>query len=372
MTSTARPLPDHEGARPDARPGVTFLVPVHGDGTTLAAALASVLAQGDGRPMEVIVVDDGWLREGAAALSQFGGQLRVVASEGRGAAAALNTGIRAARHSIVCQVDQDVVLQPRWMATLVAALSSPGVAAAQGYYCTDPRASLVARVMGRDLEQRYARMSGAETTHVCTGNVAYRKEALLDVGLFDESLGYGYDNDMSYRLRRAGYRLVFCPEARSVHLWRTRVSGYLRQQYGFGYGRLDVVAKHPGRVVGDTVSPALMMAHPVVLAGGLAVAAVALILWAVGRSWTTAAWAAAGVFLALVVERGVAGVRAARRFRDTAPLLFPVVHLARDAAWIAASGVWILRRLARRPGRPWHSMRREAGVDPGTPGEIRS
>ena len=31
--------------------------------------------------------------------------------------------------------------------------------------------------------------------------------ALHRVGLFDEQLGYGYDNDMSYRLRAAGHRL---------------------------------------------------------------------------------------------------------------------------------------------------------------------
>ena len=44
-----------------------------------------------------------------------------------------------------------------------------------------------ARVMGLDLEQRYARDPDGRTTHVCTGNSAYRAEALRQVGLFDES-----------------------------------------------------------------------------------------------------------------------------------------------------------------------------------------
>ena len=113
-------------------------------------------------------------------------------------------------------------------------LADPHVAAAQGYYATDPSATLVARVMGLDLEQRYAAISGAETEHVCTGNSVYRLDALQRVGLFDERLGYGYDNDMSYRLRDAGYALRFCRAAKSVHRWREGFVGYCTQQYGFG------------------------------------------------------------------------------------------------------------------------------------------
>jgi hypothetical protein len=47
---------------------------------------------------------------------------------------------------------------------------------------------------------------------------------------------------LSYRLRDAGYRLVFRRDAESVHRWREGLSGYLKQRYGFGYGRIDLVA----------------------------------------------------------------------------------------------------------------------------------
>ena len=87
------------------------------------------------------------------------------------------------------------------MRVLTAALDDPTVAAAQGYYATDPGAPIPARVMGLDLEQRYASIADGDTDHVCTGNAAYRVEALHRVGLFDESLGYGYDNDMRDVLR---------------------------------------------------------------------------------------------------------------------------------------------------------------------------
>jgi GT2 family glycosyltransferase len=128
------------------------------------------------------------------------------------------------------------------MRALVARFDDPDVAAVQGFYAHDPDAGFYARIMGLDLEQRYAAIAGRETGHVCTGNAAYRADALRRVGLFDDSLGYGYDNDMSYRLQAAGHRLAFCRDARSLHRWRDGLRGYLTQQYGFGYGRLDIVA----------------------------------------------------------------------------------------------------------------------------------
>lgn len=47
--------------------GVSVVVPVHNGAAHLAATLASIEAQADGRPMEIIVVEDG-STDGSAAL----------------------------------------------------------------------------------------------------------------------------------------------------------------------------------------------------------------------------------------------------------------------------------------------------------------
>jgi cellulose synthase/poly-beta-1,6-N-acetylglucosamine synthase-like glycosyltransferase len=291
--------------------------------------------------------------------------LRIVAGEGRGAAAASNTGVRAARFPIICQVDQDVILRPGWMRLLTAELEDPTVGAAQGYYASDPDATLCARAMGLDLEQRYQAIEGPETGHVCTGNSAYRAEALRRVGYFDETLGYGYDNDLSYRLKAAGYRLIFCRDAQSVHLWREGFGGYLVQQYGFGYGRIDLVAKHPRRITGDSVSPAGMMSHPVLMAIAilnLAIALFARVTPMAGLPWRPFVLVAATLVAGLALERLAAGVSAARRFRDPRPLIFPLLHLSRDVAWAAAIAVWLTRRVLGRGSNPAHSMHPRANT----------
>ncbi len=339
--------------------GVSFVVPVHNGASCIRETLEAILAQADLRPMEVILVDDCSHDGSSAVLRRLAviWPLRIVAGEGRGAAAAINTGVRAARYPIICQVDQDVVLRPGWMRRLTEALEDPAVAAAQGYYASDPEASLCARAMNLDLEQRYAAIEGSDTDHVCTGNAAYRAEALRRVGLFDETFGYGYDNDISYRLQSAGYRLTFCRDARSVHRWREGFAGYIVQQYGFGYGRIDLVAKHPRRAGGDAVSPAGMMSHPPLMSIAVAGLAGALLMAVTAGPWWLLAFGAATVISCLMLERLAAGIGAARRFRTLTPLVFPLLHLGRDLAWVAAIVAWSVRRVCGRPSMPSHSMR---------------
>jgi glycosyltransferase involved in cell wall biosynthesis len=348
------------------RQGVSFVVPVYNGRRWLASVIDGIEAQRDGRPFEIIVVDDG-SRDGSRRVlkeAEAAGRLRIIDGPRRGSAAALNAGLREAQYSIICQIDQDVILQPGWLPPLLSALEDPGVAAAQGHYVTAPDAGFWARVMGRDLEQRYADIPGDSTDHVCTGNSAYRASALHQCGLFDEEMGYGSDNDLSYRLTDAGYRLAFCRSALSVHRWRDDPRGYLRQQFGVGYGRLDILAKHPHRVTGDDVSGAVMMAH-----GPLMAVALACLVWAgaatvVGASFATALGVGLGILLLLFTERAWAGVIAWRRSRDATALSFCLVHLLRDLAWVSAVTLWTARRLTRVRRSPAHSMYRGREADP--------
>jgi len=339
-------------------PGVSFVLPVLDGERWLAPVLDAVLAQDDGRPFEVLIIDDGSHDDSRAIAERFleTGRARLVEGPGRGAAAALNLGISQARHPLVAQVDQDVILDPGWLALLAAELDEPSVAAAQGYYRTDPTAPLWERIAGRELETRYARIRAREVDHVCTGNSLYRAEALRQVGLFDESMGYGYDNDMSYRLAAAGHRLVFCRQARSVHRWRRGLVPYLRQQYGLGYGRLDLVAKHPQRLAGDQVSGLGMILHVPIMLGVLAAAGISVALAASGMPWSGSALLALGLLALLMAERAVVGIRAAVRFSDLAGLLLPLAHVARDLAWVAALLTWAARRLTGRRPSPGQSM----------------
>lgn len=359
------PHPPPAAPAAEGSPGVSFVIPVHNGARWLPAVIDAIAAQTYPGSREVIVVDDGSTDGSLELLHRHAvaGHLTLIQGERRGAAAAINLGVRAASHPLVAQVDQDVVIEPGWLERLTSSLRDRSVAAAQGHYVSAPDAGPWARVMALDLRQRYSTLRDERTNHACTGNSVYRKATLLDVGLFDEALGYGYDNDMSYRLARAGYRLAFRADARSTHHWREGLVDYARQQYGFGYGRLDLVAKHRQRLAGDDVSRIAMMLHAPLMGAALLAAVLAGVLAALGFPAIAPALAAAVLFGGLAAERLVAGARAAVTFRDAGGLLFVPIHLVRDVAWVAAIAVWGMRRLRGAKPQPSDSMRpRETSV----------
>lgn len=177
--------------------------------------------------------------------------------------------------------------------------------------------------------------------------MVYRAAALRQVGGFDESLGYGYDNDLSYRLRAAGYRLRYVPAAQSTHRWRDGLAGYVRQHMGSATAGSTLAAKHRGRLTGDSGSPAMMMAHPATFQ------AVALGLLA--SAGVLPAFAPASLIRRLehrcswhLPLNGVGlGARAARRFGDSgAAVVSGRAPRARPCLEVAAIAVWLVRRVA--------------------------
>ena len=346
----------------DTRPhGLSFVVPVYNGARTLDEVLHAITraVADDPRPVEVLVVDDRSSDASREIIERYlpDPRVRLLDGHGRGAAAAINRGVAAARFEWILQVDQDVIIDAHWLPTLTAALERrPEVAAAQARYRWDRADGPWARVMGLDLAQRHAALEG-DVDHVCTGNTAYRASALMEAGPFDESMGYGFDNCMSYRLVAGGRRLAHCSGVSSLHRWRPTLRGYLSQQYGVAYGRLDLIRKYPERFTGDQVSGPGMILHAALTCAALALLAAAALAVGVGAS---AWWFAPGgvLFAALASERLVAGMRAGIRYRDPAGLLFPLAHTLRDLAWALAVLRFSARALAGQASHPALSMGR--------------
>lgn len=64
---------------------------------------------------------------------------------------------------------------------------------------------------------------------------AYRKEVFEKVGKYDERYFRTEDNEMHYRMRKAGYKLLFDPEIVTYRKARSTLKGLLRQKYGNGF-----------------------------------------------------------------------------------------------------------------------------------------
>ena len=95
----------------------------------------AIWLQADEREMEVIAVDDGSSDGSPSHPARSGHPWAFATRRWRrnGAAAAINKGVREARYPIICQVDQDVVVEQAGCGDWSPNLKTQQVAAAQGY-----------------------------------------------------------------------------------------------------------------------------------------------------------------------------------------------------------------------------------------------
>ncbi len=66
-------------------------------------------------------------------------------------------------------------------------------------------------------------------------HAAYRREVFDKAGLFNENLGRTEDNEMHYRIRKAGYQLCFDPQIHSYQYVRSSFAKMLSQKFANGY-----------------------------------------------------------------------------------------------------------------------------------------
>jgi HAD superfamily hydrolase (TIGR01662 family) len=157
--------------------------------------------------------------------------VRVMESSGRGPAAARNVGWRAGDAEWVVFLDDDVVVGPSWWTELGADLTNVG-----------PRTSAVqARIevplpadrRPNDAERNTA---GLATARWITADIAVRRQALHQVGGFDERFPHAFreDSDLALRLQDHNWQLRHGMR-RTIH--PARPGGWaqsIRQQRGNG------------------------------------------------------------------------------------------------------------------------------------------
>jgi glycosyltransferase involved in cell wall biosynthesis len=192
----------------------------------LARALESLVrqqTQGE-FTFEIVVVDDRSTDGTQVALQNIAKDcqvpIRCFRGEGRGIAAARNTGLGAASGEWLAFFDDDQVADPNWLKELHAlALKtrSQCVGGARPLLLIAQELSLLSPIcraaLGEITQGNEPRKCGRKQ-YPCTGNMLLRRSVFDQVGQFDESLTRGgEDTEFGVRLRRAGIEAWFTPKA---------------------------------------------------------------------------------------------------------------------------------------------------------------
>ncbi|MEV0828786.1 glycosyltransferase family 2 protein [Nonomuraea rubra] len=303
--------------------------------------------------LEIVVVDDA-SHDGTGDVARDHGATVIRHERNRGAAAARDTGLRAAKGQVVAFLDDDCEPSPRWAELLLDAYAEEGVIGAGGPIVPVTGDGFLPRFLERNNRHEpleleltvsaalpyrlwlYLRRQwgtagprrGRRDVHAFSGgNMSFERERLLAAGGFDTRFRYAAEEeDLSRRLRRdRPGRLVFVPGATAGHRYTPTVRGLLRRSLAYGRGAAMQFLKWPG--VRPTLFP-----WPVLVAG-LALAAV---------RWPGLA-VVAGLLPLLLYPVGLRNVPAGR----IEALADPYLRLAQEACENVGflHGLWAFRRM---------------------------
>jgi glycosyltransferase involved in cell wall biosynthesis len=174
-------------------PAVSVVICTRRRPQLLPASVDAILAQEVDVPFELIVVNDD--DEPLRCRLPDDPRLRVITAERRGVCAGRNAGIAAARGAIVAFTDDDTVAPTDWLAHIAAALAAhPDALGVEGPLD-----------YGREVDVLYEHVPITTIPDgYCACNIAYRRDAVIAAGGFDERFVIAEDIDLGRRVAALG------------------------------------------------------------------------------------------------------------------------------------------------------------------------
>ncbi|AIE87644.1 glycosyltransferase [Fimbriimonas ginsengisoli] len=211
---------------------------------TVESALASAYPS-----VQVIVVDDGSTDGTYAAVAELESpHVLVVHQENGGKASALNHALHLTDAEVVLCIDADTQIHPKAMARLVRHFRDPKVAAVAGNVrvgnvhniLTEWQAMEYTTTQNLD-RSAYAQLNAITVVPGAIG--AWRREAVLAVGGYTTDT-LAEDMDLTWRLRRAEYRLDTDPTALAYTEAPDTFRSFFKQRFRWTFGTLQCLFKH--------------------------------------------------------------------------------------------------------------------------------
>lgn len=223
----------------------------HNEEKSLPDCVASLMeqtVQSLCRRMEIVVVDDGSvdrMREVARDLQREGKVDHVLCLEQRsGKSAAGNLAMSVCTGDIVIILDSDTTLDRDALAELVSYFADPKVGAVGGNLgVRNISVSLMTRLQaieyGIGISLGRCSQDALGMLAVVSGAFgAFRRAALEGVG--GQDIEVGEDADLTMKLRRAGWRLRFAPEARGLTNVPETVPAFIAQRLRWDRGLVTI------------------------------------------------------------------------------------------------------------------------------------
>ena len=251
-------------------PTVTVVIPAYDEDRVIRASITAALAS-DYPALRLIVVDDGSRDQTYRRATDAGWddpRMTLLHEDNQGKWMALDTAIARIDTDIMVALDADTLLRPDAIARLVRPFADPTVGAVAGKVQIGNQRNLLTRLQA--LEYTVAQNIDRRAAEVFNGLMvvpgaigAWRMSAVRKAGLYSGQT-LAEDADLTVSILRAGYRVVYEPEAISVTQAPDTLGGFMRQRLRWTLGMMQTGWKHrhaarEGRAVGLISIPDLWL-----------------------------------------------------------------------------------------------------------------
>jgi cellulose synthase/poly-beta-1,6-N-acetylglucosamine synthase-like glycosyltransferase len=200
------------------------------------------------------VVDNGSTDNTVAVAKDFGAE--VVREPVRGRSRARNSGINRSRGEMVVFIDADCTPQEAWLSELLKPFNDPATGCVAGeIHHFDNGTPFSAYLTKRGHLGQAGPLQHPFLPYAQSGNAAYRRVVLDQIGLFDEVLWAGHDADLSWRMQlETPYKIVAAPRALVNHRQDASFRGFLEQKRRHAHGAVLLYKKYQKHRQGEAAS----------------------------------------------------------------------------------------------------------------------
>ncbi|MBV9449744.1 MAG: glycosyltransferase family 2 protein [Streptosporangiaceae bacterium] len=318
-------------------------MPVRNEEPYLAGAVQHILSQDYPGALEVVLAvgpSKDRTEPIAREIAASDPRVTVVASPTGRIPAGLNLAAGVARHDVLARMDGHAMMPPGYLRTGVAALGETGAADVGGVMAAvgiTPFQQAVAWAMtskaGVGSAAWHTAGGAGPADSVYLG--IYRREAIAQVGGWDEGMLRAEDWELNYRIRANGGLIWFTPDLQVTYRPRTSIRALASQYWHYGRWRHVVMREHPETASFRYLAPPVASA---LVGASLLSALVELAVPPIRQPWTLlliggfvipAIYLAGITAVSAVLSRGVPA-----SVRVRLPLVLAIMHMSWGAGFI--------------------------------------
>jgi len=239
-----------------ASPAISVILPVLNEAPHLEESVLAILSQDYQGIFEVILAlgpSQDQTNEIAKTLAVRDHRVKLVANPTGKTAAGLNLAISSSQSSVIIRVDGHAKIPNNYLSLAIEILRETGAVNVGGVMAAEGISKFekaVARAMRSPLGVGASRFhTGGESGEVDTVYLgAFRREAIVAAGGFDERYTRAQDWELNHRLRKNGGKIYFDPRLHVTYRPRPNLIKLAKQYFQYGKWRRVVSRSHSGTI----------------------------------------------------------------------------------------------------------------------------